>query len=63
MPVLVAHGLLGPFDELIYLAIGIVFAIFMIVSWIRSRNEPPEDEDSSGDPTDPEQSPDHFSLQ
>lgn len=34
---ILAHGALGIWDEVIFIAIGIIFLIFMIISWIRSR--------------------------
>jgi hypothetical protein len=47
MPVLLAHGALGAFDELIFAAVGIAFLVMMGVSWLRSRNLPPEDEEDA----------------
>ncbi len=36
-PFLLAHGALGWFDELIYLAFAATFVAMMIVSWLQSR--------------------------
>ncbi len=36
-PKLLAHGALGPWDELIFLSVFVIFVIFMGVSWVRSR--------------------------
>lgn len=33
----IAHGALGPYDELIYLGIAVVFIVMMGVSWFQSR--------------------------
>ncbi|MDX2140984.1 MAG: hypothetical protein SF123_23075 [Chloroflexota bacterium] len=44
IPVLLAHGALGPYDELIFAAVGVVFLIMMGISWLRSRNAPELDE-------------------
>jgi hypothetical protein len=41
-PILLAHGALGVWDEVIFLTIGAVFLIMMGVSWLRSRNIAPE---------------------
>lgn len=63
MPFIIAHGALGPWDEIIYLSIGVVFVGFMVVSWFRSRNQPPDEEEAqAADPALTEQSPDHFRL-
>jgi hypothetical protein len=66
MPIFIAHGALGAYDELIYLGIAIVFTGFMVVSWIRGRNQLPEEEtENPVEPAAPdsEPSPDHFKLQ
>ncbi|MCU0499478.1 MAG: hypothetical protein MUF87_19180 [Anaerolineae bacterium] len=38
--VFVAHGALGPWDEVIFVGVGIVFFGLMIWSWIQSRQLP-----------------------
>ncbi len=60
IPQILAHGALGVFDELIYLAIAVVFVGFMVVSWLRARNQSAEDDDQN--PHTPETSVDHFKL-
>lgn len=40
--VILAHGALGPFDELIMLGVGAIFLVMMGVSWVRSRNTRPD---------------------
>ena len=37
MPVLLAHGALGPFDEIIFIGIGVIFVVMMGISWLRSQ--------------------------
>lgn len=37
MPVVLAHGALGPFDEIIFICIAIVFLAMMGLSWLRSQ--------------------------
>jgi len=45
LPVILAHGALGPYDELIFLSIAAIFLIFMGISWVKSRNTRPEFDD------------------
>jgi hypothetical protein len=64
---ILAHGALGVFDELLFLAISIIFLVMMGVSWVRSRNMPPDaDEDveviDPANPDAPADQPEHFSL-
>lgn len=42
LPVVLAHGALGPFDEIIFLGVGVVFFVLMGMSWLRSRDLEPE---------------------
>jgi hypothetical protein len=49
MKIFLAHGILGPLDELFYLGPEIVFALALGLSWLRSRrarkdSPPPADE-------------------
>ncbi len=37
-PVILAHGALGAFDELVFLGIALVFVGMMAVSWYRSQH-------------------------
>jgi hypothetical protein len=47
LPVILAHGALGPYDELIMLSAAAIFLIIMGISWVRSRNtRPPFEEES-----------------
>lgn len=36
--VILAHGALGYWDELIFLAVIVLFIVFMIFSWVQSRS-------------------------
>lgn len=67
MPVLLAHGALGPFDEILFIGVAVIFLVMMGISWVRSRNTEPSTEDERGDgvpaaPAEPER-PDHFPLE
>lgn len=61
MPVIMAHGALGPFDEIIFLGIAIVFLLMMGVSWLRSQQMPDEIEEEQDDSA--EQNRNHFELE
>lgn len=37
MKVILAHGIIGPLDELFYLSPGIIFVFTMTLGWLRSR--------------------------
>ena len=41
-PIILAHGALGPFDELIMLGAAVIFLVMMGISWVKSRNTRPE---------------------
>lgn len=41
IPVVLAHGALGIFDELIFVGVAVIFIIMMIVVWIRSSSSRP----------------------
>ncbi len=75
LPVILAHGALGNFDELIFIGVAVVFLGMMGLSWWRSREFEPEldDEVTHTSPT-PESgtgsagassppAPDHIRLQ
>ncbi|MDX2161609.1 MAG: hypothetical protein SF162_09810 [bacterium] len=40
-PPILAHGALGPFDELIFIGISVIFLVMMGISWFISRSNPP----------------------
>ena len=37
LPILLAHGGLGSWDELIFLGVAVIFIVMMGVAWVRSR--------------------------
>ncbi|MDX1993421.1 MAG: hypothetical protein SF029_13610 [bacterium] len=41
LPMFLAHGSLGPYDELIFLGVSVVFLVMMGISWFTSRTEEP----------------------
>ncbi len=41
-----AHGALGIWDEVIFIGVGVLFLIFMVISWVRSRAIPPQTPDN-----------------
>jgi hypothetical protein len=65
IPTILAHGALGPWDELIFLGVAAIFLTMMGISWIRSRTNNPtieQTDDTNTTPAD-ENSPDHFPLE
>lgn len=61
MPVILAHGALGPFDEIIFIGIAVIFLGMMGLSWLRSQGL----EDDELEPGEPAAAPDgeHFELE
>lgn len=61
-PILLAHGALGIYDEVIFLGIVVLFVAMMGISWVVSRNTKPNLD--SEPTTEPEQSEsqDRFKL-
>ncbi|MBC8100004.1 MAG: hypothetical protein H7Y11_11225 [Armatimonadetes bacterium] len=45
-PIFLAHGLLGQWDELIFLGVGVLFFAMMGFSFIRSRDDDDLDDDN-----------------
>ncbi len=65
-PILLAHGTLGSWDELIFLSVFVIFLIIMGVAWARSRAIGDDDLENTAEPpaeppTTPE-SDDRFAL-
>jgi hypothetical protein len=62
-PVILAHGALGPYDELIMGGAAVIFLVMMGISWVRSRNTRPEfeEEDKRVEPEKADE-PDRFRL-
>ncbi len=54
MPVVLAHGALGPFDEIIFLSIAVVFLAMMGISWVRSQQLPEEETDAPDESREPD---------
>lgn len=58
--VVLAHGALGNADEIVFLAVGVLFAGLMLFAWLRTRSAQPEhsttpeskDSAKAGDATD-----------
>lgn len=65
-PILLAHGTLGAWDELIFLSVFVIFLIIMGVAWARSRAIGDDDlEDTAEPPANPSATPesdDRFAL-
>ncbi|MGQ9888854.1 MAG: hypothetical protein ACUVSX_10240 [Aggregatilineales bacterium] len=40
LTVITAHGALGIWDEVVFVGVAAAFAIFMAVTWLRSRGVP-----------------------
>lgn len=49
MPAILAHGALGPFDEIIFIGIAVIFLGMMGLSWLRSQ-ELGDEELETGEP-------------
>ncbi len=49
MPIVLAHGALGAFDEIIFLSIALVFVVMMAWSWLRSQQLPDEDDEAAAE--------------
>lgn len=72
LPIILAHGALGGWDELIFLGVAAIFLTMMGISWVKSRNstlplENPEkaadSESESRPPASETETPDHFRLE
>jgi hypothetical protein len=63
LPLILAHGSLGPYDELIFLGVSVVFLVMMGISWFTSRTEEPPADAAPLDNAAPEpSSEEHFRL-
>jgi hypothetical protein len=62
MIVILAHGALGEFDELIFLGIIIIFLLMLILAWFRSRSMNYEGQDLMPPPS-AEQTEERFKLE
>ena len=64
-PVILAHGGLGDWDEVIFLSVAAIFLVMMGISWIRSRGVPlnePEKQNHETPTVSSEKTGDHFRL-
>lgn len=62
---LLAHGALGPWDELIFLSVFVIFIIIMGISWARSRalgDDDLEEETAPPETREAEDGEDRFAL-
>lgn len=62
---ILAHGALGNWDEVVFLSIAAIFLLMMGISWVRSRMSRPEEPDETveGTPVQPaDPTSDHFPL-
>lgn len=50
IPIILAHGALGNFDEVIFFSVGGIFAIVMGISWVKSRMTELDFDDDLDDP-------------
>lgn len=66
MPIVIlAHGGLGSFDEVIFVSVAIIFVGMMAVSWFRSQQLPEGEVDEMADGhivRHEEPNPEHFEL-
>jgi len=46
LPILLAHGALGNWDEIIFGGVAVIFLAFMALSWVQSRNTEPDFDDA-----------------
>jgi hypothetical protein len=65
MVVVLAHGSLGAFDEILYLGVAAIFLVMMGISWMRSRYQPPRLDDPDETTTTPNEpdAPERFKLE
>jgi len=63
IPILLAHGALGNWDELVFLGVAAIFLTMMGISWIKSRNSTPSLDQSTKAVIPDSESPDHFPLE
>lgn len=63
LPVILAHGALGNWDEVIFLSLAAIFLTMMGVSWFRSRAAALEDDATAPADSAEQPSPDRFRLE
>lgn len=62
LPVILAHGSLGNWDEIIFLGIAVIFLAMMGISWVRSRFQTAEDVETNVNSSSESESADRFPL-
>lgn len=69
IPVILAHGALGPLDEIIFIGVAVIFIGMMGLTWFRSQSMEAEETDGAleeqphvVDNAADAQTPDHFKL-
>jgi hypothetical protein len=62
MIVILAHGSLGEFDEVIFIGIIVIFLVMVLFAWFRSRSMNYEEQDLMPPPS-AEQSEERFKLE
>ena len=64
MPIVLAHGALGIWDEIIFIAVALLFLAFMVMSWIRARanNDVLQSPQNEPESESPEQTTGRFEL-
>jgi hypothetical protein len=64
MHIILAHGSLGDWDEIIFISVAFIFLVMMGISWVKSRATTPELDDSAttASTDSPDEKPGHFRL-
>jgi hypothetical protein len=62
MHIILAHGSLGDWDEIIFISVAFIFLVMMGISWVKSRTTTPELEDTTRPTESTEEKPGHFRL-
>lgn len=64
IPIFMAHGSLGNFDELIFLGVAVIFLVMMGISWLKSQQQvDQEPQEAPAQETSPQtDAPDRFKL-
>jgi hypothetical protein len=70
LPIILAHGALGGWDELVFLGVAAIFLTMMGISWVKNRNntlqpenpEAPTTAEPTPTPSETD-TPDHFRLE
>jgi Na+-transporting methylmalonyl-CoA/oxaloacetate decarboxylase gamma subunit len=61
-PVFLAHGVLGQWDEIVFLGVAVIFIVMMGISWVVSRMNPPELEEETIQAEKETPTPERFKL-